>query len=110
MDVLQFKGAMIPYDRFIHDLSASIARMIKADSDGSRFVCQREAYRLFGRRNVERWRRQGLIKFCKRPGKVEYLIADLRLLQQREQDYFTDLPLRKKPDNERESRDKALDQ
>ena len=43
---------------------------------------------MFGRRNVERWRQQGLASAHKRVGKVEYLTAELRLLQRREQDYF----------------------
>ena len=43
---------------------------------------------MFGRRNVERWRRQGKVTYYKRPGKVEYRTADLRLLQRTVQDYF----------------------
>ena len=45
-------------------------------------------YELFGRRNVERWKRQGKVVSYKRPGKVEYRTADLRLLQRTTQDYF----------------------
>ena len=41
-----------------------------------------------GRRNVERWKRQGKVVSYKRPGKVEYRTADLRLLQRTTQDYF----------------------
>ena len=43
---------------------------------------------MFGRRNVERWKRQGKIVPCKRPGKVEYRTAELRFLQRTVQDYF----------------------
>jgi hypothetical protein len=44
----------------------------------------------FGRVNVERWRREGKITPYKRPGKLEYRTADLRLLQRQSQDYLSD--------------------
>ena len=56
--------------------------------DDPEFISQRKAYELFGRRNVERWKRQGKVVSYKRPGKVEYRTADLRLLQRTTQDYF----------------------
>ena len=43
---------------------------------------------MFGRGNVERWRKQGKVTAYKRPGKVEYQTADLRLLQRIQQDYL----------------------
>ena len=49
--------------------------------------------KLFGRRNVDRWRRQGKVVCYKRPGKVEYKTADLRMLQKTTQDYFESPPL-----------------
>ena len=75
MKILQFLDHLIPYETFLNDLS-------------SRIVSQRKAYELFGRRNVERWKRQGKVVSYKRPGKVEYRTADLRLLQRTTQDYF----------------------
>ena len=38
--------------------------------------------------NVDRWRKQGKITPCKRPGKVEYRTIELRTLQRLQQDYF----------------------
>ena len=61
--------------------------MQRAESDPET-VSQRKAYTIFGRANVDRWRREGRIHPCKRPGKVEYCMADLRLLQATQQDYF----------------------
>ena len=63
-------------------------RQLKADKDDPEFISQRKAYELFGRRNVERWKRQEKVVSYKRPGKVEYRTADLRLLQRTTQDYF----------------------
>ena len=61
---------------------------MKADKDDPEFISQSTAYELFGRRNVERWKHQGKVVSYKRPGKVEYRTADLRLLQRTTQDYF----------------------
>ena len=52
-------------------------------------VSQRQAYRMFGRANVERWLRQGKLHPHRRPGKVEYYTAELRAQQEKQQDYFT---------------------
>ena len=92
MDILSFTGSAVTYDRFIRDLSACIVKILKAETNDPEFVSQRKAYRMFGRRNVERWKRHGRVTSYKRPGKVEYRTADLRFLQLTEQDYFTDPP------------------
>lgn len=92
--ILQVLDRLIPYDTFLNDLAARIVKMMKADNNDPEFVSQRKAYELFGRRNVERWKRQGKIESCKRPGKVEYRTSDLRLLQRTTQDYFKTPPLK----------------
>jgi hypothetical protein len=85
-----FPDKMVTYETFIKDLATVMAPMLKeAMSSPSEVVSQREAYRRFGQGNVKRWRDTGkLSPLSKRPGKVEYLISDLRILQQREQDYL----------------------
>ena len=88
MKILQVLDRLIPYDAFLNDLAARIVGMIKADSNDPEYVSQRKAYEMFGRRNVERWRRQGKIESYKRPGKVEYRTSDLRILQRTVQDYM----------------------
>ena len=92
--ILQVLDRLIPYDTFLNDLAARIVKMMKADNNVLEFVSQRKAYELFGRRNVERWKRQGKIESYKRPGKVEYRTSDLRLLQRTTQDYFKTPPLK----------------
>ena len=79
---------MIPYDRFLSDIANKVVCMIKSDHNDPEFVSQRKAWQIFGRKNVERWRRQGKVTPCKRPGRLEYRTAELRLLQRVEQDYF----------------------
>lgn len=86
---IQFSDKLVSYETFMTDLSARVARMMKNDAADPEFVSQRTAYAIFGRKNIDRWRRNGKIKAYKRPGKVEYYMADLRLLQRTEQDYLT---------------------
>lgn len=86
---IQFSDKLVSYETFMTDLSARVARMVKSDAADPEYVSQRTAYSIFGRKNIDRWRRNEKIKVYKRPGKVEYCMADLRLLQRTEQDYLT---------------------
>ena len=90
MAFLQFLDHLIPYDTFLNDVAAMVVKMLKNDMDDPEYVSQRKAYEMFGRRNVERWRKEGKVEPCKRPGRLEYRTADLRLLQRVKQDYFKD--------------------
>ena len=85
---LEFPDKVVSYDTFMDDLSSRIVRKIQRAEKDQETVSQRKAYAIFGRANVDRWRREGRIAPCKRPGKVEYCMADLRLLRQTQQDYF----------------------
>ena len=88
MTFLQFSDKSVPYGVFVKDVAAEVVHLLKKDEADPDYVSQRKAYEMFGRRNVERWRRQGKVNPCKRPGKVEYRTADLRLLQRTQQDYL----------------------
>lgn len=88
MLTLNFSDKTVTYDTFIHDVAASVVRMLSEARNDPETISQRQAYTIFGRGNVDRWRREGKIEPCKRPGKVEYLTAELRLLQHKKQDYF----------------------
>ena len=85
---IQFADKSIPYGVFVKDLAAEIVNLLKKDKTDPEYVSQRQAFAIFGRTNVERWRRQGKATPCKRPGKLEYCTAELRLLQRTQQDYF----------------------
>lgn len=80
-------GKEISYERFISDLASKVVSVMKAESEIPEFICQRQAYRMFGRANVERWRRTGKVVAYKRNRKVEYRTADLRQQQDHQQDY-----------------------
>lgn len=85
---IQFSDRLVSYETFMSDLSARVVRMMKSDAADPEYISQRTAYSIFGRRNVDRWKRNEKIQPYKRPGKIEYRMADLRLLQRTEQDYL----------------------
>lgn len=88
MLTLDFSDKTVTYDTFIRDVAASVVRMLSEVRNDPETISQRQAYAMFGRGNVDRWRRQRKIEPCIRPGKVEYRTAELRALQQVRQDYF----------------------
>jgi hypothetical protein len=83
-----FADKCVSYATFISDLAATIVRYLKHDASDPEYISQNKAFEMFGRANVERWRKQGKVTPCKRPGKVEYRTADLRYMQRTQQDYF----------------------
>jgi hypothetical protein len=88
MNCLEFTDNLIPYETFLKDVASTVVRMLRNDLHDPEYISQREAYKLFGRRNVERWRKQARVTPIKRPGKLEYRTADLRFLQRSSQDYL----------------------
>lgn len=85
---ISFPDRMVSYETFMNDLAQRLAKAIREQRAMPEYVSQRKAYALFGRGNVDRWRKQGRIQPCKRPGKVEYRTSELQLLQRTQQDYF----------------------
>lgn len=88
MTFLQFSDKNVSFVVFVKQIAAEVVNLLKSDSTDPEYVSQRKAFEMFGRANVERWRRQGKVSPCKRPGRVEYRTADLRLLQRTQQDYL----------------------
>ncbi len=87
---LVFPDKCVSYKTFIDDLATAMApKIMELMENPSDIISQRKAYSLFGKGNVLRWREKQLLEpVSKRPGKIEYRLSDLRLLQQRKQDYF----------------------
>lgn len=84
---IEFADKCVSYETFLEDISNRIANKMRV-TQTPEYISQRKAYNLFGRSNVERWRKQGKVQFCKRPGKIEYPIMELKRLQLVQQDYF----------------------
>lgn len=81
---IRFLDKLIPYDAFIEDVAVRLLRYIKSDNDDPEYISQRKAFLIFGRANVERWKREGKLKYQKSPGKILYRTSDLRFLQRME--------------------------
>lgn len=88
MLTLDFSDKTVTYETFVRDVASSVVRMLAEVRNDPETVSQRQAYAMFGRGNVDRWRKQGKIEPFKRPGKIEYRTAELRQLQKVKQDYF----------------------
>ena len=88
MLTLDFSDKSVSYATFVRDVASEVVRQLKEQRDEPEMISQNKAYTMFGRGNVDRWRRQGKIHPCKRPGKVEYFVAELRKVQRIQQDYF----------------------
>ena len=84
---LQFSDGCVSYTKFVNDVASCVVRLLREEAQKPEFVSQREASRIFGRANVERWRRTGAIEPIKRPGKLEYRYNDLRKQFEAHQDY-----------------------
>jgi hypothetical protein len=85
---LDFSDKSVTYNIFVNDVAATVVKMLAEARNDPETISQRQAYAMFGRGNVDRWRREGRINPAKRPGKIEYCTAELRLLQRKKQDYF----------------------
>ncbi len=85
---IDFADKSVPYATFVRDVASEVVRQLKERRNDPDMVSQRKAYAMFGRGNVDRWRRQGKITPYKRPGKVEYWTCELRNAQHIQQDYF----------------------
>lgn len=83
-----FSDKVVTYDTFMNDLAARITSFLQNDKNEPEMISQRQAYKVFGRANVDRWRKNGLIHPFVRPGKREYSTHRLRELQRTEQDYL----------------------
>ena len=87
---LAFPDKCVTFDTFINILATALAPKLKELLENpSDIISHNQAFKIFGQGNIRRWREKGLLEpVSKRPGKIEYRLSDLRILQQRKQDYF----------------------
>lgn len=88
MLTMNFEDKRVRYETFVEDVARRLLFLLSRQRNDPETVSQNKAFEMFGRGNVERWRRKGMIQPCIRPGKVEYRTAELRALQEKVQDYF----------------------
>ena len=92
---ITFNDMEVSYDHFLNDLASRMVKIMKQEADRPEQISQREAFRLFGRANVERWRATGKIIPIKRPGRLLYNYSELHALSLAPQDYLDTITIDK---------------
>lgn len=88
MNTIEFTDRSVSYETFLDDLACRVANELEKRRALPEYISQQQAFRIFGRANVERWRKTLQIEPRKRPGKLEYKVSELRTLQTKIQDYL----------------------
>ena len=55
---IQFPDKILSYETFMDDLAARIVRKMQRAQTDPETISQRKAYSIFGRANVDRWRKE----------------------------------------------------
>ena len=85
----QFLDTTVTYDQFITDLATKIALKMHQVEKGQLEISQAQAYKMFGRADVERWVKNGKIEPVRiSPGKKRYKLIDLQKLADVQQNYL----------------------
>ena len=85
----QFLDTTVTYDQFITDLATKIALKMHQVEKGQLEISQAQAYKMFGRADVERWVRSGNLEPVRiSPGKKRYRLIDLQKLASIQQNYL----------------------
>ncbi len=69
---ITFPTNSVTYDKFVTDIAAKLASFMKEDQNDAAYISQRKAIALYGKGNIERWKKSGAISPVSRPGKIEY--------------------------------------
>ena len=84
-----FQDASVTYDKFTSELATKIALKLYQIEKGQMEVSQAQAFKLFGRADVERWLKKGLITPRRiSPGKKRFKLQDLQKLASEKQNYL----------------------
>ncbi|NCC10999.1 MAG: hypothetical protein EOM31_10965 [Bacteroidia bacterium] len=87
--VLVFQDSTVTYDQFTTDLAAKLAVKIYQIKKGEMEVSKAQAYRMYGRADVDRWIKKGLIEPSRiSPGKTRYKLFELQKLASVKQNYL----------------------
>lgn len=85
---LVFSDTTVSYDQFTTELATKIAIKLHQVEKGQLEICQAQAFRMFGRADVERWVKTGKLMPCRiSPGKKRYKLIDLQKLASIQQNY-----------------------
>ena len=84
-----FLDTTVTFDQFIDSLATKVALRIHQVEKGQFEISQAQAYRMYGRADVERWVNSGKLKPVRiSPGKKRYRLIDLQELANIQQNYL----------------------
>ena len=87
--ILEFTDKSVTFEQFVDFMATKVALRIHQIEKGKLEVSQAEAYRLFGRADVERWIRNGKLHPVRiSPGKKRFSPVDLQKLANIQQNYL----------------------
>ena len=86
---MHFSDTTVSYLQFVDDLATKIALRVHQIEKGQLEVSQAQAFRMFGRADVERWIKNGKLMPCRiSQGKKRYKLTDLQQLASVKQNYI----------------------
>ena len=87
--VLEFINKPVTFEQFVDVLATKVALRIHQIEKGQLEISQAQAYKLFGRADVERWVKSGKIEPVRiSPGKKRFKLVDLQMLANVQQNYL----------------------
>ena len=87
--VLQFVDQSVTFEQFVDLLATKVALRMHQVEKGQMEISQAQAYRMFGRADVDRWVKNGKLKPVRiSPGKKRYRLVDLQELASVQQNFI----------------------
>ena len=87
--VLEFINKSVTFEQIVDVLATKVALRIHQIEKGQLEISQAQAYKLFGRADVERWVKSGKIEPVRiSPGKKRFKLVDLQMLANVQQNYL----------------------
>ena len=84
-----FSDKSVTYDHFTTELATKIAVKMYQIEKGELEISQSQAFKMFGRADVERWIKNGKLEpSTSSPGKKRYKLVDLQKLASIQQNYL----------------------
>lgn len=84
-----FQDATVTFEQFTTELATKIALKLYQVEKGKLEISQAQAYKMFGRADVDRWVKNGKIEPVRvSPGKKRYRLIDLQKLANIQQNYL----------------------
>lgn len=86
---IQFIDKTVTFEQFVDALATKVALRIHQVEKGQLEISQAQAFKLFGRADVERWVKNGKLEPSRiSPGKKRYKLVDLQKLASIQQNYL----------------------